>query len=267
MEIQAKKSLGQHFLNSKKVLNDIITASNIKNDETVLEIGPGTGILTRALLDAGAKVIAVEKDNRSIELLKNKLLQECESGQLKLEKGDILEQDPAQFGLKEHEYALISNIPYYITGAILEKFLENEPRPSRMVLLVQREVATRIIARDKKESILSVSVKAFGDPKVISKVSRGAFTPPPTVDSAILAINNISDLKFQENNVNIKKFFAIVRAGFAHKRKKLIRNLETLFSGEILKKVWLDTNMDENIRAEDLQIGQWFELSTKINTF
>ena len=134
-----------------------------------------------------------------------------------------------------------------------------------MVLLTQKEVAERIVAKDKKESILSISVKAFSNPRIIAKVSRGAFVPPPTVDSAILAINGISNDKFIENKLEISHFFRIVRAGFAHKRKFLIRNLESIADLNKIKEVWNILSFNEKIRAEDLTLEQWFALSTKIS--
>ena len=278
MQIRAKKSLGQHFLNSKKVLNDIISAANIQKDETVLEIGPGTGMLTRELLNAGAKIVAVEKDIRSCDLLKEKFAKEISNGRLTLIHEDILKFDAHTLDSRfrgndkrygndmQKSYAIIANIPYYITGAILEKFLENEPRPNRMVLLTQKEVAERIVAKDGKESILSISVKAFGNPRIIAKVPRGAFTPPPTVDSAILAIDDISNSNFVENKVEISRFFGIVRAGFAHKRKFLIRNLGGMADLNKIKAIWDILYFNEKVRAEDLTLEQWFALSTKIST-
>ncbi len=272
MKLLAKKSLGQHFLNSKHVLEQIISAAEIKEGETVLEIGPGTGILTEALLAAGAKVLAVEKDSRSVVLIKEKFVNEIASRQLKLVEGDILDQEIFnfqfsifnEFSNSNKEYSIVANIPYYITGAILEKFLENEPRPKRMVLLVQKEVADRIVARDQKESILSISVKAFGTPKLIAKVPKGAFSPPPTVDSAILAISDIAVKPFIENKIDIKRFFEIVKTGFAHKRKFLIRNLENVVETAELKKIWLKLGLNEKVRAEDLATQTWFKITAEV---
>jgi len=271
-KIRAKKSLGQHFLNSRHVLEQIISAAEIKDGETVLEIGPGTGVLTAALLNAGAKVVAVEKDDRAHEILKEKFPTECASGQLNIIHGDILDDDIFTIRssplskASEGSYAIVANIPYYITGAILEKFLEHEPRPNRMVLLVQKEVAERIVARDGKESVLSISVKAFGTPRIIAKVPRGAFTPAPKVDSAILAIDDISGAHFQWNySPNIKRLFDLVRAGFAHKRKFLKRNLEAIANREHLNKAWKDLGLGDKTRAEDLTIGQWLSLSTELH--
>jgi len=274
MKLFAKKSLGQHFLNSKHVLEQIITAGNIQIGEKILEIGPGTGVLTQELLLAGAKVIAVEKDDRALTLLNDKFVAEINSGQLKLIHGDILDDNSTNLqslisntnSHPDSKYALIANIPYYITGAILEKFLEHEPRPNRMVLLVQKEVADRIVARPEqstgksKESVLSISVKVFGTPKVVAKVPPGAFTPPPTVDSAILSIENISADKFK-NNPDISRFFKIVKAGFAHKRKFLKRNLEEVMPIENLDIIWHKLNLDEKVRAEDLTPDDWVNIA------
>lgn len=252
MEIRAKKSLGQHFLASPSALAKIIDAANIKSGETILEIGPGTGVLTEALLQTGAQVIAVEKDSRAITGLNERFAEHVEKGALKIIEADILETEASGLGLTDKNYALVANIPYYITGAILERFLEHAPRPNRMVLLVQKEVAERIAARDGKESILSISVKAFGEPRIVAKVPRGAFNPPPNVDSAILAIENISDARFTEKGLEIRRFFEILKAGFAHKRKFLKNNLAGIVS---------DFKLDEKIRAEDLKVEDWLELA------
>lgn len=247
----------------------------------MLEIGPGTGVLTRALLNAGANVVAIEKDQRAIGMLEQDFFNEVKSGALKIISGDVLDENVLKSGdknsgqdiLQNNSYALVANIPYYITGAILEKFLEHEPRPNRMVLLVQKEVAERIVARDGKESILSVSVKAFGTPKIIAKVPPGAFTPPPTVDSAILAIENISANLFVPTgsgessetlkNVDIQRFFRIVKAGFAHKRKYVVRNLEAVLSSEEIADTLGRLGLDPKVRAEDLKVGDWIRISAE----
>ena len=272
MQLWAKKSLGQHFLNSNHVLSQIIEAGNIKKGDKILEIGPGTGILTQALLQSGANVIAVEKDKRAIELLKEKFDLETKEGRLKIIYADILENEVN--GVKDEKletksfipnepYSIIANIPYYITGAILEKFLEKGPRPTKMVLLVQKEVAERIVARDQKESVLSVSVKSFGKPSIVAKVPRGAFTPPPSVDSAILMIEDISNKHFIDKNVDISHFFQIVKAGFAHKRKYVIRNLETKMKKDDLEKIWSELGLNLKIRAEEIAPFSWFDIAKK----
>jgi 16S rRNA (adenine1518-N6/adenine1519-N6)-dimethyltransferase len=267
MSLFAKKSLGQHFLNSPSVLGKIIDAAHLNTGETVFEIGPGTGVLTTELIKISDRVIAIEKDDRAYALLQEKYVTEIASGKLKLIHGDILEFDRAALGLTDGGYAVVANIPYYITGAILESFLEHSPRPRRMILLVQREVAERIIARDGKESILSVSVKAFGTPRIVAIVPPGAFTPPPTVDSAILEISNINspDAKARfTDHEHARHFFRIVKAAFAHKRKFALRNLEILFDREILERAWADTSLAPNIRSEDIPVEKWVELANAL---
>lgn len=267
MRLSAKKSLGQHFLNSKHVLDQIIMAAKLQKGEAVLEIGPGTGALTEALLEAGARVIAIEKDDRAYALLQDKFIKEIENGGLTLVRGDILhfESDMSERSVPD-DYSIVANIPYYITGAILEKFLEKGPRPSRMVLLVQKEVADRIVARDGKESVLSISVKAFGVPKIIATVPPGAFTPPPTVDSAILQINEISGKRFEKRALQMPFFFTLVKTGFAHKRKILKSNLSAISSTASLEHVWEELHLDEKVRAEDVPLDTWFDLATKLAT-
>ena len=273
MEITPKKSLGQHFLASKFVLKQIVDAAHVSPKETVLEIGPGTGILTEALLAMGANVIAIEKDSRSCDVLRNKCAPQITDGSLKLVEGDILsketvsslQSDPGNI-ISEGKYALVANIPYYITGAILELFLEHGPRPNRMVLLIQKEVADRIVTRNNKESILSISVKAFGTPRIIAKVPPGAFVPPPTVDSAVLAIEKIHPGPFLGDSDKTRAFFGTIRAGFAHKRKFVIRNLEAVATKAHIEQAWGDLKLAKNLRAEDMTIEQWVEVARSIST-
>ncbi len=216
--MRAKKSLGQHFLKSPKALALMVEASNIEKNETILEIGPGEGVLTNELLAHTKKVVAVEKDKELIKLLEGKFKKEIAEKKLKLIEGDILDFEPELFFSGENEtYKLVANIPYYITGEILRKFLGNPHQPKQAVLLVQKEVAERIVARNHKESVLSLSVKSYGTPTIVGKVPRGAFSPAPTVDSAIISIVDISKKffdPFQE-----ERSFEILQAGFPHKRK------------------------------------------------
>jgi len=254
--IKAKKSLGQNFLNSDGALDAIIKAGRVVKGDTVLEIGPGKGALTKRLLNAGANVIAIEKDDRLIPVLEELFVKEIKSKQLILIHGDILEFNPSIYGLQTTDYKLIANIPYYITGEITRKFLSRDFQPSLMVVLVQKEVAERIISKDKKESILSISVKTYGEPKYIQTVKAGCFFPPPKVDSAILLIDNISKKNFK-NTQQEQKFFEIVKTGFAHKRKTLSSNLKKLIPKEKLASI----GIKENERAENISLKQWLELT------
>ena len=249
---KAKKSLGQNFLKSEQALKKIIEAGEIAQDDTILEIGPGKGALTEKLLENAGKVIAVEKDRDLVEHLKIKFKKEIAQGQFRLIEDDILNFQPAA----GEKYKIIANIPYNITGAVLKKFLTARNQPERMVLLVQKEVAQRIVAADGRESILSISVKAYGDPKMVLKVPARYFSPAPKVDSAVILIKNISRKVFQENSLNEEEFWATVRAGFAHKRKKLSSNLK------ILPQELQIPAFDElgNKRAEELGLKEWINL-------
>ncbi len=287
--MKAKKSLGQNFLKSEVALRQIVEAGEIKPDDIILEIGPGKGALTEKLLEKAKMVIAVEKDYELIFFLKEKFAEQIKSGALILIQGDILEfsvnktvlelfsgpRFPGSLSRPDHAksselfcYKLIANIPYNITGAILKKFLTEENQPERMVLMVQHEVATRILARNGKESILSISVKAYGTPKMVAKVDKRYFSPAPKVNSAIIAIKNISRKNFTENMgsralmdgarhdfaKSEERFWGIVKAGFAHKRKKLSGNLKDICQRPSLTPY-------ENKRAEDLSLKDWIILS------
>ena len=294
---RAKKALGQNFLKSEIILRKIIEAGNIKKNDVILEIGPGRGALTKQLLASGCQLIAVEKDKDLWELLKNKFQKEISSGQLKLIYDDILKFEIKKAGQNILERAfgrsdgdgqrkfsaenfrgesenilssfqnfkVIANIPYNITGAILKKFLTEENQPKSMVLMIQHEVATRILARDGKESILSISVKAYGTPKMIAKVDKRYFSPTPKVNSAIISIKNISRKIFRDNGINEENFWKIVKKGFAHKRKKLSSNLKyggVKYGGVASVFHQKDSLIFlKNKRAEDLSLEDWIALA------
>ncbi len=253
--MKAKKQFGQHFLKSTSALSKIIDVSNPNADDIILEIGPGTGILTEKLLFFAGKVIAIEKDRELIPLLQEKFAKQIESGKLELIGRDILDFDPETLAFyKEHPYKLVANIPYYITGAILEKFLSAKTQPELMVLLVQKEVAERVVTRDKKESILSLSVKAYGVPKLIAKVPRGAFAPPPNVDSAILSIENISRDFF--NGIDEQQFFEIMKTAFGQKRKTVGKTLGEKY-GTRAGTALSVAGIDPKTRPEDISLQDW----------
>ncbi len=264
MNIPPKKSLGQNFLKSKTALKAMVSAGEINNTDTVLEIGPGKGALTEKLLETGAKVIAIEKDDRLIEFLEEKFAENMKNGQFSLIHGDILEISLDSLNLEPRKYKLIANIPYYITGLIFRKFLEEEIQPSKIVILVQKEIADRIIARDEKESLLSLSVKAYGKAKKVMKVEKENFSPAPKVDSAILLIDNISKEFFI--NINEQQFFEVIKLGFAHKRKVLISNLKELAKkgGKNLEEIFSSLTIPVKSRSEDLKLEDWKNLVKKL---
>lgn len=254
--MQKKKSLGQNFLNSPAIIADIVKAGKVEGEDLVLEIGPGEGVLTESLLSTGAKVISIEKDDRLIPLLHKKFIKEITLKQLDLVHADVLDLELPH--IAEREYKVIANIPYYITGQILRMFLESDNQPKSMTLLVQKEVAERIVAKDKKESLLSLSVKAFGNPEYIRTVGRGAFSPQPNVDSAVIHIENISQDKLA--GLDRKLFFEVLHAGFAHKRKQLLPNLSSIYPKNKVLKAFSDCDLNLKSRAEDIDIDTWIKL-------
>lgn len=226
----------------------IAIVAGLSPHSVVLEIGPGTGMLTRQLLQRAKKVIAVEADRGLFERLQKEFEADIAEGRLMLTHADI-----RTFSLSAlpKGYALVANIPYYLTGEIFRMFLASDNQPSAMTLLVQKEVAARI-ARAKKESILSLSVKAYGTPKYEFTVPRGAFKPSPGVDSAVLTVRDISRKHFATKEQE-RRFFELLHAGFAHKRKFVRNNLSDagLSAGGIPAKS----------RAEDLPLAVWLALS------
>jgi 16S rRNA (adenine1518-N6/adenine1519-N6)-dimethyltransferase len=290
--IPAKKSLGQNFLKSKVALDKMLSAGEVNNNDIILEVGPGKGVLTEKLLAVAKKVIAVEKDDRLIPLLQEKFASEIANGKLEIIHDDILNIKPNTWHLTPIElprlnlrsekgfnlgnsYKIIANIPYYITGIFLRKFLEETDRqPERIVVMVQKEIAQRIVANEQageKESLLSISVKAYGQPKLIMKVDKENFSPAPKVDSAILLISHISKKSFTDNQITEGNFFTILHAGFAHKRKMLLGNLkewqkkDQKNSLKNLSEIFEAVDLSPQIRAEDLKLEQWFNLTKQLS--
>ncbi|MBI5457628.1 ribosomal RNA small subunit methyltransferase A [Candidatus Kaiserbacteria bacterium] len=262
--------LGQHFLTGMWAARSLAEAVKVRPGETILEIGPGKGALTRELLASGGTVLAVEKDGALVEGLLRTFASEVSSGALRVVAADIRDFEPSRYDLAAGKYVLAANIPYYITGEIIRQFLETDIQPRAMALLVQKEVAERIIARpavggarNGKESILSLSVKAYGAPKIIAKVSRGNFSPPPSVDSAILLISDISKEFF--NDLDERMFFKVVKAGFASKRKFLSSNLAALFGKDAVLRACKVCDLSERIRAEDVPLESWRRLAQELS--
>ncbi len=270
------KHLGQNFLVSKKITERVVETANLNPDDIVLEVGPGKGIFTRVLLErlTKGKLIAVEKDKKLVEVLKQNFRS---YKNLIIIHDDILKFNPSNFKLHSFRYKIVANIPYYLTSIFIRNFLQSDYQPSKMVLIVQKEVAKRIAAKDGRESILSISVKSYGQPRIIKFVPARYFSPQPKVDSAILLIDNISKNFFEsiaaeklsslkkKNLRNNKKntgfsrftkeveriFFELVKKGFSGKRKLLKNNLKCDLV--ILKKC----GIQENIRPENLTLENW----------
>ena len=273
MKIIPKKSLGQNFLTNQKAIFEIVSAGEIEKDEIILEIGPGKGALTEKILENKnlKKLYCIEKDDELINFLKEKFQKEILENKIEIIHQDILIFQIETILKKEkiEEYKIIANIPYYITGAIIEKFLEEKIRPKKMILLIQKEVGERIVAKNKKESILSLATRFYGESKIIYKVSAGSFFPKPKVDSLVLGINLKNDIYNTDKNFE-KKYLEIIKKAFSHKRKILIGNLKTEFKKiekyeninweEILEKL----KISKNIRAEDLKKEDFINICKEI---
>ena len=255
--VRAKKSLGQNFLTSRSAAQKLVSSCGITESDTVVEVGPGKGMITEVLLARAKKVIAVEKDDRMIAFLKEKFAEEVANGKLLVVRGDIMEFNPKLWKLEIGNWKLIGAIPYYITGTFLRTFLTTQEQPESIGLIIQKEVADRIVARDKKESMLSLSVKAYGAPQYVKKVGRKNFRPSPKVDSAILVIKNISREFFAD--ISESTFWNIIHAGFVHKRKRLMKNLslQNSATAETLERVFTSCRLSKDIRAENLSLDDW----------
>jgi 16S rRNA (adenine1518-N6/adenine1519-N6)-dimethyltransferase len=252
-----KKSLGQHFLNSPVIPGKLCDAADLVPGEVVVEIGPGTGALTAVLLLRGVTVIAIETDERAITHLEERFSQEITAKKLVISAQDARELDLSGLGLMDRSYKVVANIPYYLSGFLFRTFLENTLQPSCLVFLVQKEVAERI-ARDKKASLLSLSVAVFGSPSYICTVKRGNFTPAPKVDSAIIAVRNISRDRLR--GMPPEHFFTLLHLGFGQKRKQLLGNLTAQYDREFLETTFTEIGLSLTIRAEDLSLEEWLTL-------
>lgn len=260
-KIDAKKSLGQHFLNNQHVPKLMADAVDVQKGDTVVEIGPGTGVLTKELLLRGAKVIALEADQRAIDSLKETFDDEIAAQTLVISHTDVRELDLAALGLSPQGYKVVANIPYYLSGFLFRSFLEDPIHPSDLVFLVQREVAERI-ARDPKESLLSLSVKVFGEPKYVKTVGKGNFTPPPKIDSAVIAVQNISHDRLE--HVSPHFFFTILHEGFKSKRKQLLGNLSSMYERGVLSSIFSELDLPLDVRGEDIRLDTWLTLVKRL---
>ena len=228
--------MGQHFLRSEKIIERIVDVAEIDASDTVLEIGPGEGLLTATLAKRAKQIIAVEKDPRFFRLLTEKF---HSAANVHIVEGDILKLDFTD--IVPENYKIVANLPYYITSRLLRIALENVRKPSSMTLMVQREVAERIVATPPKMNMLALSIQAYGTPRIAFRVSRGQFHPPPDVDSAIITIKNISDSFFKKQKISEKVFFEKTKKAFSQKRKMLRNTLDihsTKRPGELSLEEW-----------------------------
>ena len=253
------KGMGQNFLVNKQVLKKIITAADLKKEDTILEIGPGIGTLTMGLADIVKKVVAVEKDRYMCQILKETLKD--------YKNIEVINNDILKTNLElPKQYKLVANIPYYLTSPLIRKFLEIKYPPEFMVLMVQKEVAQRICANPPNMSILAVSVQFYAKTKIISYVKKENFWPKPKVDSAIIKItpNSTENRSPLANGERFSSsFFRIVKAGFSQPRKQLGNNLSNVLKLDKQQiNLWLLKNkIKPTQRAETLSVDDWVKLS------
>ena len=250
--IKANKNLGQHFLVDRDSVEAVVDAAGITAGDVVLEIGPGLGVLTQSLLARGAKVTAVETDRVLADILRRDAPADL----------TVIEQDFMRFDLTQMPagYKVAANIPYYLTSKIFRLLLESANPPSVMSLLVQKEVAERIVAKPGSMSTLAVSVQYYGRPELVRVVGRALFLPPPKVDSAILRVE-VSGPAFPADTA---KLFRLVRAGFGERRKQLKNSLAGGLECTVDQAIALveTAALKPTARAQELALADWHRLYT-----
>ncbi|MDJ1177416.1 16S rRNA (adenine(1518)-N(6)/adenine(1519)-N(6))-dimethyltransferase RsmA [Roseofilum sp. BLCC_M91] len=269
MNSQPRKRFAQHWLNSEAILHKIIKASNLQSTDRVLEIGPGTGILTRQLITRAEAVVSVEIDRDLCKKLAKKF---GEKPNFLLLQGDILslnlEDLLSPYPLFQNPNKVVANIPYNITGPILEKLLGKIASPvpknyESIVLLVQKEVADRLVAHPSTKAFgaLSVRVQYLADCELICPVPAKAFYPPPKVESAVIRLTPRS---LEQPALNPRHLEQIVTLGFSSKRKMLRNNLKSMIESDRLTPILEQLNINPQARAEDLSLENWVQLSNTL---
>ena len=257
--LRPHKGRGQNFLQDPIALARIVAAAEIQPTDTVLEIGPGLGSLTRYLAAAAREVVAVELDQHLLPPLKAVL---SPYNNVRFIQGDILELSPDEL-IEEQNYVVAANIPYYITSAVIRHLLESKNKPRRVVLTIQKEVARRICEKPGDMSLMALSVQVYGKPRIAAQIPAGAFFPAPSVDSAVLVIDIFSAPLIPDEY--LETFFKLIKAGFSQKRKTLRNSLSSGLSispanaAELLGQAGIDPQR----RAETLSIEEWQRLAEK----
>ena len=254
--LRPDKRLGQNFLKDPHFVQRIVDIAQIRPTDTVLEIGPGLGSLTRHLAAIAERVIAIELDSRLFPPLEAVI--EPYSN-IQLIQGDILKVDPAEI-ISQHGYLVVANIPYYISSAVIRHLLESDPKPRRIVLTLQKEVAERICAGPGNMSLLALSVQVYGRPHVVAHIPGAAFFPIPKVDSSVLLIDIVSNPAIPAKQLN--NFFRLIKAGFSQKRKTLRNSLSAglQISAPEAEDILRRSGVDPMRRAETLSLDEWGKL-------
>ena len=255
--LRPRKGLGQNFLQDPLALEKIVSAADIQPADIVLEIGPGLGSLTRYLAASAREVVAVELDRHLLPPLRAVL---APHANVRLIHGDILELSPTEL-IQGQQYIVAANIPYYITSAVIRHLLEGEPKPRRIVLTIQKEVARRICEKPGDMSLMALSVQVYGKPHIHAYIPAGAFFPAPSVDSAVLVIEIYPSPLIPAEYLDT--FFKLIRAGFGQKRKTLRNSLSSGLSISPANAADLlaEAGIDPQRRAETLSIEEWKRLA------
>jgi 16S rRNA (adenine1518-N6/adenine1519-N6)-dimethyltransferase len=248
IRVHAKKSLGQNFLVNEGVLDRIVEAAQLSAGDLVIEVGPGTGALTKRLAASGARVIAIEKDRRLIEPLRESFK---EAPNVNIIEADILEFDVAS--LKPESYKVVANIPYYLTSHLIRLMLEQWPSPSRAVLMVQDEVARRMMARPPDMNLLALSVQLYAKPSVVMRVSRGSFRPVPDVDSAVVLFEIPDENAYRPA---AEKALGVAKTAFGQKRKQLKATVPVALLEQ--------TGISPTARPQELSVSDWVKLASAL---
>jgi 16S rRNA (adenine1518-N6/adenine1519-N6)-dimethyltransferase len=246
--LHPKRENSQNFLINPQTVKKLIESAEISKNDVVLEIGAGLGALTSELCLKAKRVIAVEIDKNFLPVLEN-----LSKANKNLE---IINQDIFKTKIKNEKYKIVSSLPYNITSLFFRHFLENEFRPELIAVIIQKEVAERIVARPGQMSLLALSVQLFGEPKIAKIVPKSDFWPKPEVESAILTVKNI---KKPENIEDLRLFFRLLHIGFSAKRKKLSNNLQNGLKIEkkAIEEIIKKAKLNENCRAQELSLEQW----------
>jgi len=260
--LRPRKRLGQNFLVDPHVLLRLLAAAEIGSQDIVLEVGAGLGTLTQALAEQARRVVAVEVDQRLVDVLRQRL---AAFSNVEIVRGDILTLDITHLLREEPTrdippYKVVANIPYHITSAVLRHVLETVAGPQLIVLMVQREVARRIVAKEGQMSLLAVSVRFYGQPSVVGRVPARAFYPVPKVDSAILRIIPHDELMLGGDE--IAPFFKVVRAGFGQRRKQLRNALAhgLAMPVDCVTRALVAAGIQPQRRAQTLSVDEWVKL-------
>ena len=283
--LRPSRQYGQNYLINPEVIEKMIEAADVKKTDTIVEVGPGFGVLTFALAEKAKEIIAYEIEKKLIPYWETRSCH-CEEAEgrrgnplsrasrdssvvalpqndktnIKIIWGNILKQ---QNGFPEQKYKVVANLPYQITSAVIRYFLESDNPPESMTLMVQKEVAERICAKKGDMSVLSVAVQYYAEPKIIGLVPRDNFWPAPKVDSAIIVLKVHKVIKF----IKSEDFFRLVKIGFANRRKLLIKNLLPIVgkqNKDKLKETFAKLGLSENVRAQELGMAEWERLSRVI---